>query len=61
MTNNDGRKGDAKRPLTIPEEQFNANWDAIFNKPPSKLTEKILKQVHESIKGQTKWLKDIGL
>lgn len=49
MTNDHGRKGDAKRPLTIPEEQFNANWDAIFKKP-SKLTEKILKQVEQSIK-----------
>jgi hypothetical protein len=26
----DGGKGDTKRPLTIPEEEFNANWDAIF-------------------------------
>lgn len=30
MTQHDGGKGDAKRPLTIPEEQFNKNWDTIF-------------------------------
>ena len=29
----DGGKGDKRRPLTIPEEQFNAQWDAIFKKP----------------------------
>ena len=29
----DGGKGDRKRPLVIPEEQFNKNWDAIFKKP----------------------------
>lgn len=26
----DGGKGDAKRPLTIPKEEFEANWDKIF-------------------------------
>jgi len=29
----DGGKGDRKRPLTVPKEQFESNWDAIFNKP----------------------------
>ena len=29
----DGGKGDKQRPLTVPEEQFNSNWDAIFKKP----------------------------
>lgn len=28
----DGGKGDARRPLTVPEEQFNNNWDSIFKK-----------------------------
>ena len=32
MTTHDGGKGDAKRPLTVDEETFNKNWDAIFNK-----------------------------
>lgn len=31
--NRDGGKGDARRPLTVPEEQFNNNWDTIFKKP----------------------------
>jgi hypothetical protein len=29
----DGGKGDARRPLAVSEEQFNANWDSIFKKP----------------------------
>jgi hypothetical protein len=29
----DGGKGDKKRPLTIPKEQFESNWDKIFKKP----------------------------
>jgi hypothetical protein len=29
----DGGKGDRRRKLVVPEEQFNANWDAIFKKP----------------------------
>lgn len=28
----DGGKGDAPRPLGVPMEQFDNNWDAIFNK-----------------------------
>jgi hypothetical protein len=28
----DNGKGDKRRPLVIPEEQFNANWDSIFDK-----------------------------
>jgi len=27
----DGGKGDRRRKLVIPEEQFNTNWDIIFN------------------------------
>jgi hypothetical protein len=30
MTAHDGGKGDAMRPLTVSEEQFNKNWDTIF-------------------------------
>lgn len=26
----DGGKGDKRRPLAVPEEQFNNQWDAIF-------------------------------
>lgn len=26
----DGGKGDKRRPLVVPEEQFNSQWDAIF-------------------------------
>jgi hypothetical protein len=28
----DGGKGDLRRKLVIPEEEFNANWDLIFGK-----------------------------
>ena len=27
----DGGKGDQQRPLVVPMEQFDNNWDAIFN------------------------------
>ncbi len=30
----DGGKGDSQRPLVIPEEKFNANWDIIFKPKP---------------------------
>ena len=30
----DGGKGDKRRPLVIPEEQFNAQWDLIYKKKP---------------------------
>ena len=28
----DGGKGDRRRKLVVPEEQFNSNWDTIFKK-----------------------------
>ena len=51
MTNRDGGKGDARRPLTIPKEQFESNWDAIFKKP-NPLADKIVKQVGEALKNE---------
>lgn len=30
----DGGKGDRRRKLVVPEEQFNAQWDLIFKKKP---------------------------
>ena len=32
MTNRDGGKGDAPRPLAVSQEQFDKSWDAIFGK-----------------------------
>jgi hypothetical protein len=32
MATHDGGKGDSQRPLTVPKEQFDNNWDAIFDK-----------------------------
>ena len=59
MTQRDGGKGDRKRPLVISEEQFNANWDAIFKSKPEEtieevnpLADKIVKQVKEAIKNE---------
>ena len=43
----DGGKGDAKRPLTVPEEEFNANWDKIFKNGIPTL-EELEKQREES-------------
>jgi hypothetical protein len=45
----DGGKGDKQRPLGVPEEQFNANWDTIFKKP-NPLADKLIKQIEENIK-----------
>ena len=28
----DGGKGDLRRPLTVPEKQFNDNWETVFGK-----------------------------
>jgi len=41
-------KGSKQRPLNVPKEKFNSNWDAIFNR--SKPT--------ESERQTTAWLKD---
>ena len=35
MTNHDGGKGDAPRPIQN-KDQFDKNWDEIFNKPKKK-------------------------
>lgn len=45
----DGGKGDKQRPLTVPAEKFNANWDAIFKKP-NPLADKLIKQIEENLK-----------
>jgi hypothetical protein len=52
MNTHDGGKGDQQRPLTIPKEQFEANWDAIFK--PNPLADKIVKQVEEALKNERK-------
>ena len=31
----DGGKGSAPRPFSVPKEEFNNNWEAIFGKKPS--------------------------
>jgi hypothetical protein len=51
-TNRDNGKGDARRPLAVPEEQFNSNWDTIFKKD-NPLANKLVKQVNETIKKDT--------
>ena len=43
----DGGKGDQQRPLVVPKETFDANWDTIFKK---RLADKVVKQVEEGIK-----------
>lgn len=36
MTKHDGGKGDAQRPLSVDKDEFDKNWDEIFNKPQPK-------------------------
>jgi len=47
----DGGKGDKQRPLGVPPEQFNSNWDSIFKKP-NPLADKLVKQIEEHLKQQ---------
>ena len=42
-------KGDKPRPLSVPRDKFESNWDKIFNKKPEKADEK---QRKPSRKGQ---------
>lgn len=30
----DGGKGDTPRPFSVPQKEFDKNWDAIFKKQP---------------------------
>jgi hypothetical protein len=46
-----GGKGDKQRPLGISEEQFNNNWNEIFNKP-NPLADKMIKQIEDSLRQQ---------
>lgn len=32
-------KGDKPRPLSVPRDKFESNWDKIFNKKPEKADE----------------------
>jgi hypothetical protein len=50
----DNGKGDKRRPLVIPEEQFNANWDAIFknsnkNDPILKIADSIHNAINDGL------------
>lgn len=47
----DGGKGDQQRPLVVPMEQFDNNWDAIFNKP-NPLADKMIKQIEDHLREQ---------
>ena len=51
MTIRNGGKGDKRRPLSVPKEQFENNWDTIFNKP-NPLADKIVEQIKKHIKDQ---------
>ena len=55
----DGGKGDKQRPLTVDEEQFNSNWDKIFNKKPESLKEKAPCEIYEEMEktGKLDYLK----
>lgn len=39
----DGGKGDKQRPLSVPKEQFEANWDAIFKRTRKDVVEELRK------------------
>lgn len=45
-----GGKGDQQRPLGVPKEQFEKNWDTIFK--PNPLADKLVKQIEENLRQQ---------
>lgn len=47
----DGGKGDSQRPLGVPLEKFDNNWDSIFGKP-NPLAEKTIKQIEDHLREQ---------
>lgn len=48
----DGGKGDTQRPLGVPLQQFDNNWDAIFNKS-NPLADKMVKQIEDHLREQS--------
>ena len=46
----DGGKGDKQRPLGVPEEQFNANWNTIFKNKPAETIEEFFDNAKEIAK-----------
>lgn len=47
-----GGKGDKPRPYSVDKETFDNRWDAIFKQPDtSKIGDKIVKQVEDSLAG----------
>ncbi len=40
----DGGKGDLKRSLTVPMEQFDKSWEEIFGKKPIKTLKEYIEQ-----------------
>jgi hypothetical protein len=51
-----GGKGDTPRPLSVPREKFDSNFEAIFGKK-NKLADKLVKQIEDNLK-QNKERKD---
>lgn len=47
----DGGKGSGRRPLQIPKEQFESNWDKIFGKKDAdkKTPTELLQDVYEQV------------
>ena len=64
MTQRDGGKGDQPRPIGVPKEQFEANWDKIFKNgiptleelekqreaKKNPLADKLVKQIEENLR-----------
>lgn len=49
----DGGKGSKPRPYSVDKETFDNRWDAIFKQPDtSKIGDKIVKQVENSLTGE---------
>lgn len=44
-----GGKGSKPRPISVPREKFDSNWDAIFKKPKKKKVKKDEKDISANI------------
>ena len=52
MSQHDGGKGDAPRPLGVPMDKFDAQWDAIFGKKQPKTLKDYIEQKEEKPDGK---------
>lgn len=56
----DGGKGDTPRPLGVPLEDFDSNWDAIFKRTRKDVVEELLNGLTEEETNETASVKGLS-